>query len=149
MNKPLFLALGLAGAGFVALAATSDFTHPADSNTSQQFTSTANPQRNDTPSDPGYDCYELDTANPPCTQFDNARFDLFGFPASSAAATALYTDPTDAARVGKPQVLGFNAAGAWKIERGRGDVVISILDTGIRWDKRGLRKRIALNRNEL
>ena len=50
---------------------------------------------------------------------------------------------------GQPQVSGFNAAGAWKIERGRPDVVVAILDTGIKWDELGLRRQIHLNTGEL
>ena len=43
-------------------------------------------------------------------------------------------------------VSGFNAAGAWKLERGRPDVVVAILDTGIKWDERGAaRPQIHLN----
>jgi hypothetical protein len=46
-------------------------------------------------------------------------------------------------------VAGFNAAGAWKVERGRPDVSVAVLDTGIRWDREGLRTQIHLNRAEL
>jgi hypothetical protein len=46
-------------------------------------------------------------------------------------------------------VAGFNAAGAWKAERGRADVVIAILDTGVNWAATGLRLQIHLNTGEL
>ena len=51
--------------------------------------------------------------------------------------------------MGMPQVSGFNAAGAWKLTRGSPAVTIAILDTGIRWDRESLRKRIHLNAGEL
>ncbi len=46
-------------------------------------------------------------------------------------------------------VAGFNAAGAWKLERGRPDVTVAILDTGIKWDTPGLRDKVRLNTGEL
>ena len=46
-------------------------------------------------------------------------------------------------------VAGFNAAGAWKLERGRPDATVAILDTGIVWSSRGLRDQIHLNTGEL
>ena len=47
------------------------------------------------------------------------------------------------------QIAGYNAAGAWKLARGRPDVVIAILDTGIKWDREGLRTQVHLNTGEL
>src|SRR5437763_8633562 len=46
-------------------------------------------------------------------------------------------------------VAGFNAAGAWKAERGRADAVIAILDTGVNWAATGIRDQIHLNTGEL
>jgi len=56
---------------------------------------------------------------------------------------------TSGPRFGKPQVSGYNAAGAWKLERGRPDAVVAILDTGVRWDQLGLRLQVHLNQGEL
>src|SRR5205823_1685644 len=102
---------------------------------SQQF-SVSNVQRQDTPNDPSYDVAEPDdpdsTANggtvSPSTNLYDEEFGLFGFASQRTRATALYTAGPN---VGKPQVSGFNASGAWKIERGRPDVAVAILDTGI------------------
>ncbi|MDX6667075.1 MAG: hypothetical protein QOK04_455, partial [Solirubrobacteraceae bacterium] len=107
-------------------------------------------QRQDTPNDPNYDEAEPDNPGGPTTMnFFDERFDLFGFPSALTTTTALYSDPADATRFGKPQVSGFNAAGAWKATRGRPDVSVAILDTGIKWDKCGLRDQIRLNKAEL
>src|SRR4051794_4277792 len=134
-------------AAFVALgapvAAASDFEHPASSETSQQFTTSGNPQRADTPNDPDYDQAE-DPENATTNLYDE-RFDLFGFP-SKHTPLAIYKEGPNAL---KPMVAGFNAAGAWKAERGRGDVFVSILDTGIKWDRSGLRTQVHLNAEEL
>ena len=141
--------VALLAIALAALAASNDFEHPASSDTAQQFAAT-NVQRQDTPNDPGYDCAELDThASSPCSNLYDERFDLFGFPSQLTRDTALYADPADSARFGQPQISGFNAAGAWKIERGRPDVTIAILDTGIKWDQCGLRTQIRLNAAEL
>ena len=56
---------------------------------------------------------------------------------------------SDAGVTGCHQVSGFNASGAWKIERGRPDTVVAILDTGIKWDRSGLRAQVHLNQGEL
>jgi hypothetical protein len=143
-----------------AVALASDFEHPASSDTSQQFTRPhtgpppANVQRQDKPSDPDYDNAEPDTSSSsPSTNIYDERFDLFGFP-SALSPFALYQDgPNSTAcpitQRPCPQVAGFNAAGAWKRTRGRGDVVIAILDTGIKWDRESLRTQIHLNTGEL
>src|SRR5207248_11441804 len=105
-------------------------------------------QRQDTPNDPNYDQSEPDTQQPPAkrsSNFYDERFDLFGFP-SQLTPDAVYSAGPHA---GKPMVAGFNAAGAWKAERGRTDSVIAILDTGIDWSQRGLRDQIHLNTGEL
>lgn len=127
----------------------SDFEHPASTDTAQQFEAD-NVQRQDTPNDPDYDCAEPDTqSSRPCSQVYEERYDLFGFPSSLTRLTALYLDPNDPARFGQPQISGYNAAGAWKIERGRPEVSIAILDTGIKWDRCGLRTQLRLNAAEL
>lgn len=151
-GRPLALALvlGLAALG-TAPAAASDFEHPASHDTSQQFAygrplGPGNVQRQDTPDDPVYDPAEPDTLHGrTSTNLYDERFDLFGFP-SQLTPLAIYHDGPHA---GLPQVSGFNAAGAWKAERGRPDVVIAILDTGIKWQEPGLRLQIHLNTGEL
>jgi hypothetical protein len=138
------LALVLVGAG----AAFASFESPASNDTSQQFTP-GNVQRQDTPNDPDYDNAEPDTQQPLANQSTNIydeRFDLFGFPSARSTASALYAEGPNAV---KPQVSGYNAAGAWKLTRGRPDVTIAILDTGIKWDRSGLRQRVHLNKGEL
>ncbi len=122
-------------------AFASDFEHPASTETSQQFDPLSNPQREDTPDDPDYDVAETGGS----TNIYDERFDLFGFP-SKFTPTALYKDGPNAL---KPMVAGFNAAGAWKIQRGRRDVSVAILDTGINWGDAGLRTQVALNAAEL
>ncbi|HEU4979055.1 MAG TPA: S8 family serine peptidase [Solirubrobacteraceae bacterium] len=145
----LLAAVALASTG-TAVAAGSDFDHPASNDTSQQFAygpplGPGNVQRQDVPNDPDYDSAEPDSAHRTSTNLYDERFDLFGFP-SQLTPTAQYAVGPNA---GKPQIAGFNAAGAWKLTRGRPDVTIAILDTGIRWDRRGLRDKIHLNTGEL
>src|SRR4051794_3912132 len=131
------LAVALAGALALPAIALASFDSPASNDTSQQF-APANPQRDDTPSDPDYDQAEPDNAGgPTTTNFFDERFDLFGFPSALTRATAIYHDPGDPLHPRTPgttpQISGFNAAGAWKATRGRADVSVSILDTGIKW----------------
>jgi hypothetical protein len=123
------------------------FEAPCSQETAQQF-SPGSVQREDTPNDPSYDQSEPDTQQPPANRSSNffdERFDLFGFP-SQLTPNAVYAAGPHA---GKPMVAGFNAAGAWKAERGRPDSVVAILDTGIVWGERGLRDQIHLNTGEL
>jgi len=147
-----------ASAVAVSSAPARDFENPASKDTRQQFAPPvlpsagppANVQRQDTPADPIYDQSEPDTLNsPPSHNLYDERFDLFGFPSSLSASSAKYADPQQSDRFGKPMVSGYNAAGAWKLERGRGDVTVAILDTGIRWSDTGLRDKIHLNTGEL
>lgn len=139
----------------VALAADRGFFNPPStdqkaSDVNQQFTSTLNAHRRNTPDETRYDCAEPDTLNaPPCSSLNSERYDLFGFPSSLTALTARYSDPSDPLRFGKPQVSGLNVSGAWKVQRGRPDVTVAVLDTGVRWDKVGLRTQIRLNCKEL
>ena len=137
-------ASGVRGA---AAATCGGFEAPCSEETAQQF-GYGSVQREDTPNDPNYDQAEPDTQQPPAKRSSNfyaERFDLFGFP-SELTRSAIYKVGPNA---GKPMVAGFNAAGAWKAERGRSDVVIAILDDGINWSERGLRDQIHLNTGEL
>ena len=148
--------IGVAGALVLATAVPAaalghDFDHPASNDTAQQFSygmplGPGNVQRQDTPNDPNYDNAEPDTAHGrTSSDLYDERYDLFGFP-SQLTPGAVYHDGPN---IGKPQISGFNAAGAWKLERGRPDVVIAILDTGILWQDLGLRLQIHLNTGEL
>lgn len=146
---------------------TRDFENPASHDPYQEYCAPtagtpSSVQRQDTPNDPDYDQSEPDTLNasPPDTNLFDERFDLFGFPSARSAQSAKYLDPGDqgemtpngpdgVSRFGKPQVSGFNAAGAWKVTLGEPDVVVAILDTGVRWDDEGLRRQIHLNTGEL
>ncbi|MDX6643545.1 MAG: cell wall-associated protease [Solirubrobacteraceae bacterium] len=142
-----------------ASAATRNFENPQcpvpptracnTSDTGQQF-APASVQRQDTPTDPDYDQSEADDQDgQSSTNFFKERFDLFGFPSLLTSATATYADSVHGHTTGQAQVSGFNAAGAWKAERGRSDVSVAILDTGIRWDNTGLRDQARLNTKEL
>ncbi len=125
--------------------AAGGFEDPASHDTSQQ-TGATNVQRQDTPSDPDYDRAEPDSPRyDPNAQVTSQRYDLFGF-APAGSPLAIYKDGPLA---GKPMISGFNAAGAWKRERGRSDVIVAILDTGIRWENKGLRTQVHLNTPEL
>ena len=133
--------------GGVAAAACGGFEDPCSHETAQQF-GYKSVQREDTPNDPNYDQAEPDTQQPEANRSSNfyaERFDLFGFP-SELTPDAVYAVGPHA---GKPEVAGFNAAGAWKAERGRPDAVIAILDDGFDWSERGLRDQIHLNTGEL
>ncbi|MDX6604818.1 MAG: cell wall-associated protease [Solirubrobacterales bacterium] len=135
--------LALSGA---AIASARDFEHPASSDTSQQFLP-LNPQRQDTPNDPQYDQAEPDDEDGvSSTNIFDEQFGLFGFPSARTSATAIYSEGPHAT---KPMVSGFNAAGAWKLERGRPGVAVAILDTGIKWNREELRTQVRLNRGEL
>jgi hypothetical protein len=141
----------LAGAAGLQVGASSaacgGFEDPCSQETAQQF-GYGSVQREDTPDDPSYDQAEPDTQQPPgnrSSSFYSERFDLFGFP-SQLTPNAVYRAGPN---TGKPMVAGFNAAGAWKAQRGRPDVVIAILDDGIYWGERGLRLQIHLNTGEL
>ena len=45
--------------------------------------------------------------------------------------------------------IGMNVLGAWKLSTGRPDVVVAVLDSGIRWNRADLARKIALNVSEL
>src|SRR5438132_3029046 len=134
----------------------SSFDNPADTSdsaASQQFTpptappgSGANPQRRDMPNDPDYDPAEPDNtpSGPTTFNFFDEDYGLFGFPSALTANSAKYADSVHGHAVGDPQVSGFNASGAWKKTRGLPGVSVAILDTGIKWDRCGLRDQIRL-----
>src|SRR6266850_971464 len=73
---------------------------------------------------------------------------LFGFAPNDTKTSALYGDPNNP-RAGQPQVSGVSADLAWKLSIGDQSVGIAICDTGIRWDREELRRRIRLNTGEL
>ncbi len=160
VRRLLLLVLVVLGCGAVpAWAFARDFEKPQSHDPSQQLLTNPGPnvQRLDTPNDPNYDQAESDDedkgqpGHPSSSSLYDERFDLFGFPSQYNGPNARYLDPRDSnpARIGKSQVSGFNAAGAWKLSRGRPDVTVAILDTGIRWDNVGLRTQVHLNKGEL
>ncbi|MEA2334130.1 MAG: hypothetical protein QOG40_620, partial [Solirubrobacteraceae bacterium] len=112
--------LGLLGAlfgGGSAAAACGGFEAPCSQETAQQF-GYGSVQRQDTPNDPTYDQAEPDTQQPPANRSSNyyaERFDLFGIPSQLTPNANYLAGQHD----GKTMVAGFNAAGAWKAERGR------------------------------
>jgi hypothetical protein len=154
----------VAAAGLLALllipcvALGAGFEAPVSSDTSQQF-APLSVQRQDTPNDPDYDRAEPDDedrpggprvlaggpAATPSTNIYDERFDLFGFP-SLRTPSAIYLEGPHATA---PMVSGFNAAGAWKLTRGLPSVSVAYLDTGIKWDRQGLRTQVHLNSGEL
>jgi Subtilase family len=141
--------LALAVTPLAAQAATRDFEHPADNTpaAAQQQFPIINPHRKDTPNDPAYDSAEpTDEDAVGASNIYDERFGLFGWPSQRSRLTAIYGDGP---HTGQPQVSGFNASGAWKLDRGRPDAVIAILDTGIKWDRGNLRTQVHLNRGEL
>jgi hypothetical protein len=118
--------------------------------------------RANTPNDPDFDKCEPDDedtvpAENDCKGTFDQQYERFGFAPKATETTALYKDShprlegenTAAGRFPKGQVPGVAADRAWKYTPGRGDVEIAILDTGIRWGNSSLRKRIALNAEEL
>ncbi|HEY4427929.1 MAG TPA: S8 family serine peptidase [Solirubrobacteraceae bacterium] len=138
---------GMASTTAASGAECGGFENPCSNETAQQF-GYGSVQRQDTPNDPNYDQSEPDTQQPPANRSSNfydERFDLFGFP-SQLTPNAIYSVGPNA---GKPMVAGFNAAGAWKAERGRPEAVVAILDTGIDWSQPGLRDKVRLNTGEL
>ena len=107
--------------------------------------------RADAPDDPGFDRCESDDASgdyAPGRPVWEEQFELFGFAPETTASTAVYLDPNDPL-FGQPQISGVRADTAWQRGRGRADVAIAILDTGIRWDRSELRRKIRLNCAEL
>ncbi|MFL5908557.1 MAG: S8 family serine peptidase, partial [Solirubrobacterales bacterium] len=136
-------------APLVARAARPGFEHPAahtPPDAQQQF-AVDNPHRHDTPDDPDYDGAEPDDEDGVGnTNIYDEQFGLFGWPSQRSRGSATYHDGPN---TGNPQISGFNASGAWKLDRGNPDSVVAILDTGIKWDRDSLRTQIHLNTGEL
>jgi Subtilase family/FG-GAP-like repeat len=119
--------------------------------------------RVNTPNDPDFDhCEPDDQQGPPtCANAFGEQYERFGFAPNGSHTTALYHNPTDphvqrfmaqntaAGRNPLGQVPGVSADRAWKYSTGDPSVQIAIQDTGIRWDKQSLRKRVYLNKGEL
>jgi Subtilase family/FG-GAP-like repeat len=118
--------------------------------------------RVNTPNDPEFDrCEPDDEQGASCTNVFGQEIERFGFAPNGSQLSALYHNPTDphtqrlsaqntlAARNPLGQVAGVSADRAWKYSTGTASVQVAILDTGIRWDKGSLRKKVALNRGEL
>jgi hypothetical protein len=116
--------------------------------------------RANTPDDPGFDACEPDNAGgPSCASVFSEQYERFGFAPFQTQLTAIYKNPQDtqrqqaqnqaAGRNPLGQIPGVSADRAWKRSTGDTRVRIAILDTGIRWEKESLRKRVALNEREL
>ena len=119
--------------------------------------------RLNTPNDPDFDRCEHDDEDgaPTCSNAFGQQYERFGFAPDGSHTTALYHDPLDphvlrhsgqntlAGRNPLGQVPGVSADRAWKYSTGIPSVQVAILDTGIRWNNSGLRKKVWLNRNEL
>jgi hypothetical protein len=124
---------------------------PAARAANPNFDSPTGDPRLDAPDDPGFDRCESDDAS---GDFVAGRpvweeqFELFGFAPETTAASAIYLDPNDPL-FGQPQISGVRADTAWQQGRGRSDVAIAILDTGVRWDRSELRRKVRLNCAEL
>jgi hypothetical protein len=119
--------------------------------------------RVNTPNDPDFDRCEPDDEDgaPTCSHAFGQQYERFGFAPNGSQATALYHNPLDphvmrlsaqntaAGRNPLGQVPGVSADRAWKYSTGSASVQVAILDTGIRWNNRGLRRKVWLNRDEL
>jgi hypothetical protein len=118
--------------------------------------------RVNTPDDPEFDrCEPDDEQGASCTNTFGQQFERFGFAPNGSQLTALYHNPLDphvqrlsaqntlAGRNPLGQLAGVSADRAWKRSKGTASVQVAILDTGIRWDKGSLRKKVGLNRGEL
>jgi hypothetical protein len=148
----------LAAAALAAIAATpaiaADHGFPgADPNESVRI---------HTPNDPSFDHCELDDQDgQTCANVFDQALARFGFAPGATQNTATYKNPSDphvqrlmgqntlAGRLPIGQVSGVSADRAWKHTPGDPSVRIAIIDTGIEWDKRELRLRVALNAGEL
>ena len=115
-----------------------------------------------TPDDPEFDCAEPDDEDGgTCTNVFDEQTARFGFAPSATRNSATYLNDASTAtqaierqnaaagRNARGQGSGVSADQAWKLSAGDPRVKIAILDTGIRWENRGLVDRIALNRGEL
>ena len=111
------------------------------------------------PNDPNFDRCESEDGT--CSNVFGEQYERFGFAPTATQSTAFYKPPFDAhvlalqaqnlaaGRNPIGQVPGVAADRAWKYTTGDPTVRVAILDTGIRWNNGGLRKKIALNAGEL
>ncbi len=103
--------------------------------------------RRNTPNDPRFDCAESDDEDAArCADFWKEQYQLFGFAPDGTEHSAIYREGP---AIGKPQVSGVSVDLAWKTTIGSPDVVVAVLDTGIRWDNPRVRRQIWINRGEL
>jgi hypothetical protein len=84
------------------------------------------------PNDPDYDRWERGVDS---SSFYDEQWNLYGFTPRGVFLTG--------------QASGISADRAWRITTGRRDVIVAILDSGIRWDERDLVNQLHLNRGEL
>ncbi len=116
--------------------------------------------RLNTPDDPAFDhCESDDEQGADCSNVFDEEYERFGFAPDASENTALYKNPLDTARqqaqntkAGRNplgQIPGVSADRAWKRSTGDPRVKIAILDTGIRWRETSLRRKVALNTQEL
>ena len=116
-----------------------------------------------TPNDPDFDgCETDDEDGQSCANVFEQTIARFGFAPGATQNSATYKNPADphVARLiqqntlaGRTnplgQVSGVSADRAWKYTPGSPSVRIAIIDTGIEWQARELRLRVALNSGEL
>src|SRR4051812_42602720 len=116
--------------------------------------------RLNTPDDPDFDPCEPDNdGGSTCSSVFSEQYERFGFAPFGTQLTATYKNPQDTARQQQQnlaagrnplgQIPGVSADRAWKRSIGDPRVHVAILDTGIRWEKESLRRRVALNQKEL
>src|SRR5438094_78415 len=137
----VLLPVALGAAALLGVAQTRTFPGPPTD---------TNPRAN-TPNDPDFDKAEPDDEDGdfvPGTSVFEEDNRLFGFAPASTSMTARYLDPANP-RFGQGQVSGVSADLAWKLSIGDQSVEVAICDTGIRWDREELRRRVRLNPGEL
>src|SRR6184192_1705852 len=137
----VLLPVALAAAALLGVAQTRIFPGPPTD---------TNPRAN-TPNDPDFDKAEPDDEDGdfvPGTSVFEEDNRLFGFAPASTSMTARYLDPANP-RFGQGQISGVSADLAWKLSIGDQGVGVAICDTGIRWDREELRRRVRLNPGEL
>src|SRR5438093_10237997 len=137
----VLLPVALGAAALLGVAQTRTFPGPPTD---------TNPRAN-TPNDPDFDKAEPDDEDGdfvPGTSVFEEDNRLFGFAPASTSMTARYLDPANP-RFGQGQISGVSADLAWKLSIGDQGVGVAICDTGIRWDREELRRRVRLNTGEL
>ena len=116
--------------------------------------------RQNTPNDPDFDPCESDNeGGAKCSNVFDEQYFQFGFAPGATQLTATYKNPGETARqqaqnsaAGRNplgQIPGVSADRAWKLSTGSPEVDVAILDTGIRWERASLRRKIRLNAAEL